>query len=119
MKFKEECKNKSNKKYTKCLFKVKRAELLLSLFKDIKFDELNNKDLRNSIEHFDERIDDFDSKKIKGKYDCILYNAIMLYKNKDSSFNSICPIKLYDMSSEKYYIKEDEFDVSKFMRKQK
>jgi len=108
-------------------FRRERGQLLRKIFlsKQRGVRELFKTSARNSIEHFDERIDVLMNKLIEGdinvKEKLILYNLTLNYKDYFDSWELVLPIKVLVTQSLEYYIvnskMEKEFiDLNKIFK---
>ncbi len=103
------------KSETDSLFKCRkfRADTIKELLIDIDLTEITNKQVRNSIEHFEEYLDKMLLKNIKGQkpHDIIAYN--MTISHWEVTEPKAYPMRLYVASEKKFYNMNYVIDIQK------
>ena len=95
---------KKKKKESTKLFvlRKRRADKLQKLFETIEISEIKNSDIRNSLEHFDEKLDEFNySLSEENNIDFAAYNMSIAYPQILGK--TIFPIRLYVASEKTFY----------------
>ncbi|MDG6928323.1 MAG: hypothetical protein JRN10_08430 [Nitrososphaerota archaeon] len=107
----EKLKDEPNEKY---LFRKHRGEYLSNLFNGVAITELLKHDLRNSLAHFDEKLDSLTheiSKKATKGPQRLAYNMVVSDRNVFHPFPF--PIRVYVSSERKIYNMRWELDIGK------
>lgn len=96
------------------IFRKKRGEYLKNLFKKIEIKEITDRKLRDSIEHFDERLDNLVytvSKRARTKGQILAHNMVFSEKSAFKPFP--LPIRVYVSTEKKFYNINWCFDIGK------
>jgi hypothetical protein len=104
-------KNEMEQKY---VFRKERGEFLKNIFKDIEIKEMTDRKLRDSIEHFDERLDNLVhtiAKKSRTKSRTLAYNIVLSEKSALQPFP--LPIRVYISAEKKFYNMNWSIDLGK------
>lgn len=104
----------------KYLFRKHRGEYLFNIFKDITISEMLNRRIRDSLEHFDERLDhltrDVSEKAVK-KPQTLVYNMVIsdrdIMQGTTHNHSFPLPIRIYVSSERKIYNMSWQLDIGK------
>jgi hypothetical protein len=95
-------------------FRKERGERLRKIFNSVKIEQILNRELRNSIEHLDERLDDLVhriSKKVIKRQQNLAYN--MVFSHKEVIVPTPVLIRVYVSSERMFYNMNWRFDIEK------
>lgn len=101
-------------------YRKERGEQLSGLFRDIDLTEILRDDVRNSMEHFDERLDKLSftvRKNIRKKDQFIAYNMVFSEKTVMTPFPN--PIRIYVSKEKSFYIFGLKLDIWKIHEESK
>ena len=96
------------------IFRKERGKHLREIFNSISIEKILNRNLRDSIEHFDERLDNLVqsvSKKVKKKQQNLAHN--MVFSHKEVIVPFPIPIRVYVSSEKVFYNMNWRFDLGK------
>ncbi len=103
--------NESEEEYR---FRLERGKVLSSLFSSVDLNEILRDDVRNSMEHFDERLDKLSftvRKNMRKKDQLIAYNMVFSDKAVINPFPN--PVRIYIAKERKFYIFGLTLDIGK------
>jgi len=113
------------KKESAKMFTVRkqREALFKELLSDLDLEEINNTDVRNKLEHFDEYLDDMtlklidDASELKTKYPAAVYN--MVFSKWEAISPRAYPIRLYITAEKTFYHMDWSINLGKIYREAK